>query len=123
LGRSSTTFKPGQITNPKGRPPAIPPEIKALAQTWTLPAVDALGAALKNSGERVGAATILLAYGYGKPVQPTEFTGTVIHALMAMPANQRLERAHSLIARAQALIAQQTTEPDPPTIDGESGDG
>ena len=35
----------------------------------------ALAAALKNKGERIGAATVLLAYGYGKPAQSVELTG------------------------------------------------
>jgi hypothetical protein len=64
----STAFKPGQSGNPGGRPKILQ-NVKALAQARTEEAVEALVQALKKPGERVHAATILLAYGYGRPVQ------------------------------------------------------
>ncbi len=63
-----TAFKPGQSGNPGGRP-AILKQVKELAREHTEDAVNALIAALLNPGERVQAATILLAYGYGRPQQ------------------------------------------------------
>jgi hypothetical protein len=61
-------FKKGQSGNPGGRP-VILQDVKRLAQERTPEAVEALVAALKKPGERVAAATVLLAYGYGRPMQ------------------------------------------------------
>jgi hypothetical protein len=68
VARSSTTFQRGQSGNPRGRP-AVAKNIQELARQHTADAVEALAAALKNPGERVPAANVLLAYGYGRPVQ------------------------------------------------------
>lgn len=74
MARSSTTFGPNNNANPRGRP-AVAKEIKEIARQYTDEAVAALRAALKNKGERSTAASILLAYGYGKPPQAVELTG------------------------------------------------
>lgn len=60
-------FKHGQSGNPGGRP-AIVKGIQELARQHTADAVSALLEALKKPGERVPAANVLLAYGYGRPV-------------------------------------------------------
>jgi hypothetical protein len=59
-------FKPGQSGNPGGRP-AVVKDIRELARRHTNEAVAALIKALDNQGERVPAAEVLLAYGYGRP--------------------------------------------------------
>lgn len=61
-------FKPGQSGNPGGRP-AIVKSIQELTRQKTPEAIAALLAALKKPGERVSAASVLPAYGYGRPVQ------------------------------------------------------
>src|SRR5277367_6492497 len=69
-----TAFKPGQSGNPGGRP-AVVKDIQELARQHTPESVDALLAALKRPGERVRAAEVLLAYGYGRPTQQMDVTG------------------------------------------------
>ena len=61
-------FQKGEVSNPRGRPKVVK-HIQELARANTEEAVHALLAALKNPGERVPAATVLLAYGYGRPIQ------------------------------------------------------
>jgi len=68
MAKTRTSFVKGQSGNPAGKP-AIAKHIKDLAREHTDEAVQALIKALGNSGERVHAATILLAYGYGRPQQ------------------------------------------------------
>lgn len=61
-------FNPGQSGNPGGRP-VIVKHIQELARQHTPEALQALLDALKMPGERVPAANVLLAYGYGRPTQ------------------------------------------------------
>lgn len=92
-GRRSTSFKPGNIANPKGRPKLSPElksakdlakaeiksaivDVKAAAKECTEDAVKTLRDIMKDSQKpaaaRVGAATALLDRGWGKPMQPVE---------------------------------------------------
>lgn len=54
-------------------------DIKLLAREHAGAAVAALVAALKDKGERVSAASMLLAYGFGKPQATTNIR--VIHSI------------------------------------------
>ena len=56
----------GKSANPGGRPKEVA-DIKRLARQYTPEAVKALRQALKRNEHAVAAATLLLAYGYGKP--------------------------------------------------------
>jgi hypothetical protein len=56
----------GKSANPGGRPKEVA-DIKRLARQYTPEAVKALRQALKRNEHAVSAATLLLAYGYGKP--------------------------------------------------------
>jgi hypothetical protein len=60
-------FKPGQSGNP-GRPRKIPLSLRDAARALTPETLAALKAALAKPGERVPAATLLLAYAWGKPI-------------------------------------------------------
>jgi hypothetical protein len=63
--RGLRVWQPGESGNPGGRPKGI----QHLARKHTTEAIAALVAALDNPKERVPAATVLLAYGWGRPVQ------------------------------------------------------
>lgn len=65
---NSGSFKPGQSGNPGGRPKAQH-NLLELCRNLAPKALEALEAALEVPKERVRAAEILLAYGYGRPVQ------------------------------------------------------
>jgi hypothetical protein len=59
-------FAPGNSGNPGGKARG-PTDAKVSARELTKDAFRALKAALKRPGERVQAANVILAYGYGKP--------------------------------------------------------
>lgn len=70
-------FQKGQSGNPTGRPKRDR-EIEELARQHTPAAIAALVAAL-NDKDRVQAAALLLAYGFGKPRVPIEHSGEMTH--------------------------------------------
>jgi hypothetical protein len=93
-GRRSTSFKPGNRANPKGRPkldPAIKAakleaksaivDVKAAAKENTADAIKTLKTVMNNdhapSAARVGAAIAILDRGWGKPMQAVEATVSV----------------------------------------------
>jgi hypothetical protein len=61
-------FQKGQSGNPGGRP-AVVKTLQAIAREMTPQAMEALRLALDDPKQRVAAASVLLAYGYGKPAQ------------------------------------------------------
>jgi hypothetical protein len=79
-GVTGKGFTPGNRANPGGRPKGMAGLAKRIQRETKDGAVvvDYLLKTLQYSRspkERTDAATLLLAYGFGKPVQPTEITG------------------------------------------------
>ena len=70
MARSSTTFKPGQVGNPAGRPKEVG-HIRELARAHTEAAIQALvdGLGSENDRTRVAAAEALLDRGWGRAPQ------------------------------------------------------
>lgn len=68
VARSSTSFKPGQVANPGGRPKAVR-DIQELARQHSSQAIRALVEALTDPKQKVSAACALLDRGYGRPAQ------------------------------------------------------
>jgi hypothetical protein len=95
----------GQSGNPSGHK-NTPGQIREYARQYTKDAVDALVKACKRPGERVGAATVLLAYGYGKPQNSL---------------NLRVIRDITELSEDE-LIAIAGTDDDILLIEGETGD-
>lgn len=67
MASASTTFRKGDVNNPKGRPAAIR-DLKLACQEMVPEIIVALKAALQAPSERVQASGLILAYGFGKPV-------------------------------------------------------
>lgn len=65
---TSTSFKPGQSGNPEGRPAGQREFVEQCRQRVPA-ALKALDAALLRPKDAPAAATILLAYAHGRPVQ------------------------------------------------------
>jgi hypothetical protein len=74
-GPTPSSFKPGQSGNPGGRP-AVVKEVRELAKTYTVEAIETLAAIMRdtsaNPGSRVAAANSLLDRGHGKAPQTYE---------------------------------------------------
>lgn len=89
-GVTGRGFKPGQSGNPGGKGKSTAVLAKRIQRETKNggEVVDYLLEAMRHSRsgkERIDAATLLLAYGFGKPMQPTEVTGAdggpIEHAL------------------------------------------
>ena len=82
MKRNSTTFKPGEITNPRGRP-KIPAEIKAAFREFTIDARDKLVEIMemplddKSAGSICRAAEAILNRGWGTPAQSIELNHNI----------------------------------------------
>jgi hypothetical protein len=74
-GKRSTSFKPGQSGNPKGRA-RVPIEVKELARAHTEEAIKTLATVMNNkkapASARVVAANAIIDRAYGKPTQHIE---------------------------------------------------
>jgi hypothetical protein len=105
-------FQPGKSGNPGGRPKGI----EAIAREHTPAAIAALVAALQNPRERVAAATVLLGYGWGKPVQaiaPTDDATSLqfLHLIAARASSDELNRSRVIEGDAVATTTDRETIP------------
>jgi len=75
-GKRSTSFKPGQSGNPKGRPKESD-DVKEAARAYTAEAIDRLVYWMRsdNAKASVAAITTLLNRGWGSPTQSVEVSG------------------------------------------------
>jgi hypothetical protein len=105
-------FVRGVSGNPGGRPKGI----EAIAREHTPAAIAALVAALQNPRERVAAATVLLGYGWGKPVQAFASQDdaqsiTFMHLVAARAASDELNRSRVIEGDAVATTTDRETIP------------
>lgn len=74
-GLRSTSFKPGQVNNPKGRP-KIPVELKEAARAYTAEALETLAQVMRDkkapASARTMAASAIIDRAHGKPTQHIE---------------------------------------------------
>lgn len=92
---NSGSFKPGNIANPHGRP-SVMKDLKLACQEMVPEVLAALKLALTKPTERVPAATLCLAYGFGKPVARIE------HRLIRSMSDLTDEELQALIASGEA---------------------
>jgi hypothetical protein len=121
-GRRSTSFKPGNRANPKGRPkldPAIKAakleaksaivDVRAAAKENTADAIKTLKTVMNNdhapSAARVGAAIAILDRGWGKPTQAVEANVKMFDQLSD-------EDRNAILAALAVLKAQDEDRPE-----------
>jgi hypothetical protein len=90
-------FQKGQSGNPGGKPRKLA-GIEALAQQHADKAIEALVEALDGK-DRVPAAALLLAYGFGKPRMPIEHSGEMTTRRYVVVAPPPVESADEWLAR------------------------
>lgn len=94
MAAASTTFRKGEINNPKGRPAAIR-DLKNACQEMVPEILAALKLALAAPSERVHAANLMLAYGFGKPV------ARIDHRVIRSPSDLTDEELAAIIASGE----------------------
>lgn len=94
---SGRRWPKGVSGNPGGRPKVVE-EVRSLARQHTVDAVNALVSALKRQGERVAAAKVLLAYGYGPPVQAVEVAAPADRPVISGPTPEDCELVREMLS-------------------------
>ncbi|GEM_PF-1742499 len=98
----------GVSGNPGGRPKVLE-EVRSLARQYTIDAVNALVSALKRPGERVAAAKVLLAYGYGSPVQAVEVAAPADRPISSGPTPEDDELVREMLSWRLDALAYRTS--------------
>jgi hypothetical protein len=116
-GLRSTSFKKGQVNNPKGRPKAII-HLQELARAETEASIKTLveirDMVLAPPAARVGAANALLDRGWGKPAQTTTITMNDKRSVQEWTDDELiafLKRATSR-SRSNCFVKKSKSEPD-----------
>jgi hypothetical protein len=109
MGKSATSFQPGQSGNPGGRPKLVA-EVRDLAREHTEEAIETLATIMRNEkappAARVSAAESILSRGWGKA--PQEIRQTTEPEELRKPDVARLAEA------AKAL--EKDSGPEPPEL-------
>lgn len=103
--RGNPNWQKGVSANPGGRPKSNV-DVQALAQAYTVEAIEALHLALKDPRSRVAAAIALMDRGHGRPHQ----SHTLTHNIPAAATADAALTAIALAGSGFAPLSEGTTE-------------
>jgi Family of unknown function (DUF5681) len=103
-GKRSTSWKPGQSGNPRGRPRVVA-DVRELARRYTADAMSVLAAIMSDPkvvpAARVSAATALLDRGWGKPQPPINAEAEVVPPEVVERREKNRQIVYALLRRME----------------------